>query len=143
MYPGLPTSLSGAYVIEQTVDEECQANLVTHLGKPYGVWLDDTTPNLDHWIELAAGKYGPLGQKVLVAVAPHDTDLRHGPAPTVIPVYEFYPHAGSPDQPPAYDAYCVQWAWPGPNDNEPPTVEQRDQWLAAVQAHHPALIFLY
>lgn len=143
MYPGLPSSLRAELVITGQVDEECQANIVLRAGKPFGVWLDDTTPNLEHWVKLAAAKYGPLEQKVLVAVAPHDAGKRHGPASTVINVYEYYPDAGSPDEPPVYEAYCLQWLWGGPDSRKPPAAERRDRWLAAVQKHHPRFILLF
>lgn len=147
-YPGLPSSLSGAYVIEPTVDEECQANLVTRLGKPFGCWLDDTTPNLQHWIELAVAKYRPLGQTVFVCVPPGRPYFRHGPCPPVVNVQEWYPFGmGCPPsewgEPPRRFAYCIQWDYPGTHGKTPPTVKQREGLLAQVLAHHPRYVFQY
>lgn len=145
-YPGLPTSLSGAYVITSEVDEECQCNIVTRLGKPFGVWFDDTTPNLDTWIEKARAKYVPLNQKILVAVPPGWRD-HHYPAP-IISVYEAYIY-GMGCNPneflplPKFEAYCVQYKWPGTENRHAPTTEQYDRLLKLVQANHPRFIFLF
>ena len=146
MFPGLPTSLSGAYVIESTVDEECQANLVTRFGKPWGIWYDDTTPDLEHWLALGLEKYTPLHQKVLVCV-PLGRPHHHYPAP-VISVYEAYIYGmGCPPAEwlplPRFDAYCVQHSYPGTHGTRPPTVAQRDRLLAQVRALHPRFIFLF
>lgn len=134
--------MSGAYVIEDKTDEECQGNLVTHLGKFWGLWYDDTTPDLEKWVKLGVKKYAASGAKILVAVAPHDAG-KHYTEPSVISIYEWYPHAGSPDEPPAYDGYCVQWLWPGPDYKGAPTIAERASWLVAIQKHHPKYIFLY
>lgn len=148
MFPGLPTSLSGAYVIESTVDEECQANLVTRLAQPFGVWLDDSTPRLEHWLALAVAKYAPLGQTVFVCVPPGEPTLRHKPTPPVVNVYERYvygmgvpPGAWGPC--PRYQAYVVQRRWPGTVGRTPPTEAQYRRLLAQVQANAPKFIFLF
>ena len=149
MYPGLPTSLSGAYVIESTVDEECQANLVTRLGKPFGCWLDDSTPDLEKWLALAVAKYQPLGQTVFVCVPPGHPHLRHRPSPPVVNVQEWYPHGmGCPPEawgppPSGRIAFCVQRAYPGTHGKTPPTEAEFQRLLAQVQARHPRFIFLF
>ena len=146
MFPGLPTSLSGAYVIESTVDEECQANIVTRLGRPFGCWLDDTTPDLRKWLALALAKYTPLGQKVLVCVPPGRPDHHyHAPA---VSVYEAYIYGmGCPPAEflplPRFDAYCVQYRWPGAVGCHAPSYEQFERLLGLVRALHPRLIFLF
>lgn len=145
-YPGLPTSLSGAYVIESTVDEECQANLVTRLGKPFGVWFDDTTPNLQMWLDKAKAKYIPMGQHIFVCVPPSERN-HHYEAP-VISVYEAYIYgAGVPISEwlplPKFDAYCVQYKWPGIVGKNPPTEEQFQYLLRLVEKHHPQFIFKF
>ena len=148
MWPGLPTSLSGAYVIESAIDEACQANLVTRLGKPFGCWLDDSTPNLNHWLELAVAKYKPLGQTVFVCVPPGEPNLRHSPSPPVVNVYEIY-HFGMGCPPsewgpvPARTAYCIQWAWPGTHGKAAPTEVQRQSVLDQALAHRPKFVFLF
>ena len=148
VFPGLPTSLSGAYVIEDTVDEECAANLVTRLGRPFGVYLDDTTPNLPSYVEKAVAKYGPLRQTVFVCVPTGERDLRHGPCPPVVNLYEWYPlgEASPPSEfgkPPRFEGYIVQWNWPGTNGKVPPTPSQRARLLAQVNAHTPKFILLF
>jgi hypothetical protein len=152
MFPGLPTSLSGAYVIESTVDEECSANIVTRLGKPFGCWLDDGTENaehgLDYYVGLAVAKYRPLNQTVFVCVPPGQPHLRHPPSPPVVNVYERYvfgmgvpPEAWGPC--PKYAAYVIQRRWPGTHGKTAPTDAEFEQVLAEVQAHHPTFIFLF
>jgi len=145
-FPGLPTSLHGELVIEPTVDEDCQANLVTLHGQPYGCWLDDTTPELDHWLGLAVAKYGPLNQTVFVCIPPGRPHLRHKPSPPVVNVLEVYHYGmGVPPaawgKPPACEAYCIQWAWPGTVGKKPPTDAQRDRLLTLVRVHKPRFIF--
>ena len=145
-WPGLPTSLSGAYVIESTVDEDCQANLVTHLGNPYGIWYDDTVPDLQHWLVLGTEKY--TDQTVFVCVPPGRPHLRHKPSPPIVNVIEVYHYGmGFPPaawgRPPAAEAFCIQWAWPGTVGKRPPTATQRASLLTQVQAHHPKYIFLF
>ena len=146
-YPGLPTSLSGAYVIGD-VDEECQARVVTRLGKPFGAWLDDTTPDLDKWLTLTVAKYGPLGQTVFVCVPPGEPNLRHSPSPPVVNVYEIY-HFGMGCPPSAWGpipkryAYCLQYRYPGTHGKQPPTDAQFQSLLKQAQAHHPRFIFLF
>jgi hypothetical protein len=148
MYPGLPTSLSGAYVIHSDVDEECQGNVVTRLGKPYGIWYDDTVPDLDKWLALAVAKYRPLNQTVFVCVPPGQPHLRHPPSPPVVNVYERYvfgmgvpPEAWGPC--PKYAAYVIQRRWPGTHGKTAPTDAEFEQVLAEVQAHHPHFVFLF
>lgn len=152
MYPGLPTSLSGAYVIESTVDEECQANIVTRLGKPFGCWLDDGTENaehgLDYYVGLAVAKYKPLGQTVFVCVPPGQPHLRHRPSPPIVNVGEWYPYGmGVPPEAwgpiPKRTAYCLQRRYPGTHGTKPPTDAQFKRLLAEARAHHPKFIFLY
>lgn len=148
MYPDLPTSLSGAYVIESSVDESCAANYVTRLGKPFGVYLDDTTPRLDYYIDLAVKKYGPLNQTVFVCVPTGERELHHKPCPPIVNLYEWYPFGeGIPENeflpPPKFEGYIVQWNWPGTQGKQPPTSAQRQKLLAQVQAHHPKFIFLF
>lgn len=149
MFPGLPSSLSGAYVIESTVDEECQANLVTRLGKPFGAWLDDSTPDLEKWLTLAVAKYKPLNQTVFVCVPPGQPHLRHRPSPPVINVQEWYPWGmGCPpsawgEPPTGRVAWCLQWNWPGTHGTKPPTQVQRERLLTQIQARHPKFLFLF
>lgn len=152
-WPGLPTSLSGAYVIENTVDEECQANLVTRLGKPFGCWLDDGASNaahtLNYYVSLAVAKYRPLGQTVFVCVPPGQPHLRHGPCPPVVNVQEWYPY-GMTDAPPAAwgpipkrYAYCLQYRYPGTSGKHAPTQVEFEALLSEARAHHPHFIFLF
>jgi hypothetical protein len=152
VYPNLPTSLSGAYVIRSGpggVDEECQANYVTRLGKPFGIWYDDTTPNLTtEWLPKGVAKYGPLDQTVLVCIPPGEPQLRHRPSPPIVNVQEWYIYGmGVPvsawGEPPVAEAYCIQWRWPGTEGTEAPTALQRRHLLAQVQVHHPKFIFLF
>ena len=151
MFPGLPTSLSGAYVIGET-DEECQARVVTRLGKPFGCWLDDGTENaehgLDYYVGLAVAKYRPLGQTVFVCVPPGQPHLRHHPSPPIVNVQEYYPYGmGVPPEawgaPSKRTAYCIQWAYPGTVGKQPPTAQQRKKLLAEIQARHPKFIWLF
>lgn len=144
-YPNLPTSLSGAYVIGG-VDQECQARVVSRLDRPYGVWIDDTTPNLSHWLGLALAKYTPLNQRVLVCVPPGRPE-HHYPAP-VISVYEAYFYGmGCPFEDwlplPRFDAYVVQRDYPGTHGKHAPTIEQYAHLLGMVRAEQPSHIFLY
>lgn len=149
MFPGLPTSLHGGLVIGD-VDEECQARVVTKHGQPFGAWLDDTTPNLTHWLALTIAKYEPLGQPVFVCVAPGRPHLHHEPEPPVINVYEWYvygmgvPRSAWPRLPPkGYRAYCVQWRYPGTEGKRPPTRRQRLALMAGVMLRRPEIIFLF
>lgn len=151
MFPGLPSGLFRPFRplrITATVDEECQANIVTRYGKVYGCWLDDTTPNLQHWLSLAVAKYGPLGQTVFVCVPPGQPHLRHKPSPPVVNVQEWYPYGmGWPPAawglPPACEAYCIQWNWPGTEGKQPPALLQRLRLLRQVRRHHPRFIFRF
>jgi hypothetical protein len=147
-FPGVPTSLSGAYVIGE-VDEEVQARLVTRLGKPFGVWYDDTTPHLEStWLPKGVAKYQPLDQVLFVCVPPGRPLLRHQPTPPIVNVQEWYPYGmGCPPSewgpPPACEAYCIQWGWPGTHGTAAPTAQERQALLAAVREHHPKFIFLF
>ena len=148
MFPGLPSSFLGAVVIESLVDEECQANIVTRFGKNYGVWLDDTTPNLDEWVAKAVAKYQPLGQKVFVCVPPGLPHLRHHPSPPIVNVQEWYPYGmgvpvGAWGPPPRCEAYCIQWNWPGIDGTRPPTVRERLRLLANILRYRPRFIFKF
>lgn len=148
MFPGLPSCLNPAIRITSTVDEECQANIVTRFGRPVGVWLDDTTPMLMHWLGLAVEKYGPLGQTVFVCVPPGDPHLRHKPSPPVVNVQEWYPYGMgcAPSlwgPPPDCEAFCIQWRYPGTHGAKPPTLRQRLGLLRLVRAHRPQFIFLF
>lgn len=148
MYPGLPTSLSGTYVIQGTVDEECQANIVTRLGKPFGCWLDDTTPDLEKWVALAVLKYRPLGQTVFVCVPPGRPHLYHRPSPPIVNVQEWYPYGmgcppGAWGPPPKRTAYCLQRRYPGTHGETPPTDAQFADLLASVRVHRPKFIWLF
>lgn len=148
-WPGLPTChFPAGVVIESTVDEECQANIVTQDGEQVAVWLDDSTPNLNKWRAMAVAKYGPLGQKVFVCVPPGRPHLHYGPEPTVVNVYEAYWYGmGCPPEEwlplPTFDAYCIQWAYPGTHGQHAPTVKQKETLLHAVLEKHPHYIFLF
>lgn len=148
MFPGLPTCRVGGVRIELDIDPACQGRIVTKAGKPAGVWLDDSTPRLDHWLSLAAEKYGPLNQPVFVCVAPGQAGRRYRPAPLVVNVFEHYVYgmgvpASAWPPPPAYPAYVVQWRWPGTHGIRPPTPAERQRVLADVEKHNPEYIFLF
>lgn len=145
-YPNLPTSLSGAYVIGAT-DESVQGRTITRLGKPWGLWYDDTTPDLELvWLPKGLAKYTPLGQKVMVCVPP-GRPHHHHPAP-VISVYEAYiygmgclPSEWLPL--PKFDAYIVQRDYPGTHGKHAPTIEQYAHLLGLVRAEQPHFIFTF
>lgn len=145
MFPGLPTCLRGGLVIG-AVDEETQARIVTHGGKPWGCWIDDSTPNLEHWLDLALQKYVPLGQHVIVCVPPGRPG--HHYPPPVISCYEAYWY-GMGCAPadwlplPTFDAYCIQWRWPGTHASKAPSLAERIRLLHAVRAHNPQIIFQF
>jgi hypothetical protein len=146
MWPGLPTSESGAYVIETTVDEECAAHLVTKEGTAFGVYLDDTTPNLDAYVRKAVAKYGPLGKTVFVCVPVGMRWLHHGPRPPVVNLYEWYTIGMAAPQaayglPPRFEGYIVQRNWPGTVGKHAPTQTQYELLRAQVMAHHPKFVF--
>jgi hypothetical protein len=145
MFPGLPTSLSGGYVIG-AVDEECQARVVTRLGEPFGAWIDDTTPDLGHWLQLTVAKYRPLNQTVMVCVPPGEPHKRY-PAP-IVSVYEAYFWGmGCPFDDwlplPKFDAYCVQKAWPGTHGKTAPTGDEFQRLLNLARANHPRFLFAF
>lgn len=150
MWPSLPSSRKGGLVIQQAVDQACQGWVVTSDGKPWGVWLDDTTPDLDLWVARAVAKYGPLSQPVFVCVPPGRAGLHHKPEPPIINVYEWYPYGSGvprsawPKLPPkGYRAYICQWAFPGVASRKPLTRRQRLSLLAGVLLRHPRYIFLF
>lgn len=143
--PGLPTSLSGVYALGD-VDEQVQGRVITRRGEPWGVWYDDTTPNLERWLSAALTKYMPLGQRVMACVPP-GRPHHHFPSP-IISVYEAYFYGmGCPFSDwlplPKFDAYCVQKRWPGTHGKSAPTVEQFDRLLALVRAQHPRFVWLF
>lgn len=150
MYPGAPTCIfpAGVTIHPDQVDETCQAWLVTQNGTPIGVWLDDTTPNLEACVKAAVAKYAPLHQRVLVCVPPSTPHLRHTPTPPVVNVQEWYPFGdGIPvsEWPPmpAADAYCLQARYPGAAGTRPPGVAARRRLLEQARAHHPEFVFLF
>ncbi len=145
MFPGLPSSLSGAYRIGE-IDEQVQGRVITRLGCPWGVWFDDTTPYLEDWVQRGLEKYTPLGQTVMVCVPPGRPD-HHYPAP-VVSVYEAYIYGmGCPPSDwlplPQFEGYVVQKMWPGTFGSRPPTVQEFDRLLRLVRAHHPRFIWLF
>lgn len=145
MWPDAPSSLSGAYEIG-AVDEQVQGRVLTRLGEPWGVWYDDTTTNLDRWVQAGLEKYGSVGRHVMVCVPPGEPH-HHWPAP-VISVYEAYIYGmGVPPAEwlplPRFDAYCVQWLWPGTSGRRQPSPAERERLLQLVQAERPRFIFLF
>lgn len=111
-----------------------------------GVWLDDTTPNLEQWLSRAVAKYGPLKQTVFVCIPP-GRRTRH-PGPTIVNVQEWYPYGmGCPPSswglPPDCEAFCIQWRYPGTHSTRPPTLRQRLRALRQVRAYRPQFIFLF
>ena len=145
MYPGLPTSLSGVYAIGET-DEQVQGRVIRKRGREWGVWYDDTTPDLETiWLPKGLVEYAPP-LHVMVCVPP-GRPKHHYPEP-IISVYEAYIYGmGCPPAEwlplPRFDAYVVQRRWPGTVGDKPPSVEQFDRLLGLVKAHDPKFIWLF
>jgi hypothetical protein len=143
---GLPVCVRGGLTIGP-VDQDVQARVITRAGEPFGVWFDDTTPDLESvWLPKGLAKYVPLGQQVLVCVPP-GRPHHHYPTP-IISVYEAYIHGmGCPAADwlplPRFDAYCVQKNWPGTHGKHPPTDAQYARLLTLVKRNDPQIIFTF
>ena len=109
-------------------------------GAVAGVYIDDTTPDVAHWVGLAVVKY----KLVVVGQAPNGPCAAQGDA---ICAQEWYPYdcrfpPGTWGPIPAAKAYIIQWwyAWPGCG---PPTPIERAALLSDVEALKPILILGY
>lgn len=111
MYPGHPTQLSGKLVITGEIDGPSSSNIVmdTRLVNAVGVYIDDTTPNLAHWLGIAVQHYS----LVLVAVAPRQIGKHWGPDPPVQNMYEAYSIGGP--WPKNYEHLIVRWGYGHPS----------------------------
>ena len=142
-YPDLPTCIKGGVKIGPGFDGECSAPTITRLGHNVGVYLDDTTPNLEHWIEVARAKY-PTGL-IVVGISMSTPHLRH---PGVVNAQEWYPvHSGEPlwawGRMPKCEAYIIQDRFPGFSGRGAPNRLQRLALLAQVRIQRPRFIFQY
>lgn len=134
---------TGVYQIGPAFDAECSAPIVTQYGLPVGVYIDDTTPNIAHWISVAVAKY-PEGV-VIVAVSPGMKGLRYGPRPPVMNAYEAYIFGmGVPWRSwlpiPRYEAYIVQRDYPGTVATKPPGFAKRWMLRRLLRIRRPRLI---
>lgn len=82
------TTIKGGLTIGPGFDGQCSAPYVYRAGRVVGVYIDDTTPNINKWVACAAAQY-PTGI-VLVAVAPDQYGLKYAPSPPVVNCFEAY-----------------------------------------------------
>lgn len=110
MFPGHPSQLSGRLAITSEIDGSTSANIVieTKTGTAAGVYIDDSTPNIEKWIAIAVEKFSV----VFVSVAPQANGAHHKPAPPVQNMYEAYSVTGP--FPTNYDHLIVRWGYHDP-----------------------------
>lgn len=111
MYPGTITDRKGKLIVTTNTDELTQGFIVTDdNGVAVGIYIDDSTPNIEHWIELALQsnwKYKFVS--IPMARAPHKWK-------GMINLLEWYPyHPGwvMPKRMPKYEGYILQYKFPG------------------------------
>lgn len=135
-------------------DGECSAPLVKdQYGNVLGVYIDDTTPDIDQWVEKAVRKYGPQGKHVFVAIAPNRVGQRHHPIPVVVNWLEVY-WKGSGLSVRAYwrqllrqknhryDGYIVQWNF-GMFTGKGPPRWQSKAMIKLLKTHKPKYMMLF
>lgn len=147
--------IDGRLTIGAYTDGECSAPVVseTRTSAQLGVYIDDETPNIQHWIDIAVAKYGaydptkPLGDSglVIVGISMSTPRLRF---PNVLNAQEWYPyHSGFPlwewGTMPRSKAYILQHDFVGFRGTKPPTNLQRRLLVAAARLRRPKLILRY
>ena len=147
MWPGHPTDHYGSLVITTEIDQASQGNIVSRKSiAPVGVYLDDSTPDLEKWVKAAIDD--PHRGLILVSV-PMSQPHKRWPAP-VINLLEWYPvNAGfDPGPMPKCEGYILQRHYPGylhesePHaDLKPPTGARYQQLVVEALHYEPLYIF--
>lgn len=150
------TDPTGRYIVGGQPDSSGTGFCVQDIhrqGEQIGVYIDDTTPNLEGWLRKAVAAW-PHGL-VFVGIPDGEPHLRYGRFGTnVINLQEWYPYGGpwswrSWGPPPRCEGYIIQWNLPGLDANgnvvkgPPPTARQRRRLLRWVKMRGAKYVFYY